>query len=175
VTVGSIVAAGDDLFGPGFNRAYHLESKIAVYPRIVVGAEVIEALATDERLKAEHHDLEDEAEYLDRLLITGGDGQLYVDYLRAGYYELEDPEGYPDLLADHRRLIIDRAAPVSENPKVLQKYLWLACYHNGICKLAGHLDLLITENDIQGLDQWARKRSQAPVKGRRWHRSRDFD
>lgn len=175
VTVGNIVADGNDLFGPGFNRAYFLESKCAIFPRIVVDAEAIQAMATDERLKAEHHDFEDEIKYLDGLLIIGGDGQRYVDYLHACYPELDEPERYKELLANHRQIIVDRAALVSLKPDVLKKYLWLACYHNGICKLNDYPDLFILESDITGLELWAREQSMAPVKGRRRKPRPDFE
>jgi hypothetical protein len=36
VTVGDIVHENEAVFGPGLNRAYYLESKIAMYPRIVL-------------------------------------------------------------------------------------------------------------------------------------------
>jgi hypothetical protein len=36
VTVGDIVHEDEIVFGPGLNRAYHLEDKIALYPRFVV-------------------------------------------------------------------------------------------------------------------------------------------
>jgi len=36
VTIGNIIHEDEVVFGPGLNRAYYLESKIAVYPRIVL-------------------------------------------------------------------------------------------------------------------------------------------
>ena len=36
VTVGDLVHEDEAVFGPGLNRAYYLESKIAMYPRIVL-------------------------------------------------------------------------------------------------------------------------------------------
>jgi hypothetical protein len=36
VTIGDVVHEDEAVFGPGLNRAYYLESKIAMYPRIVL-------------------------------------------------------------------------------------------------------------------------------------------
>ena len=36
VTIGNLVHEDEVVFGPGLNRAYYLESKIAMYPRIVL-------------------------------------------------------------------------------------------------------------------------------------------
>ncbi|OAI44316.1 hypothetical protein AYO42_00795 [Rhizomicrobium sp. SCGC AG-212-E05] len=39
VTIGDIVHDGDVVFGPALNRAYDIESRVAVYPRIVIDPE----------------------------------------------------------------------------------------------------------------------------------------
>src|SRR5260370_5397384 len=36
VTVGDVIHEDEAVFGPGLNRAYYLESKIATYPRIML-------------------------------------------------------------------------------------------------------------------------------------------
>src|SRR5438876_10132066 len=41
ITVGDICHDDEVVFGPGLNRAYELESKVAVVPRIVVDEEVL--------------------------------------------------------------------------------------------------------------------------------------
>lgn len=50
ITVGKLVKSWGQLFGPAIVRAYELESKIAKYPRIVVGKEVFEELAINSGL-----------------------------------------------------------------------------------------------------------------------------
>ncbi len=41
ITVGQIIHDDECVFGPGLNRAYELESKIATYPRFVLDAELL--------------------------------------------------------------------------------------------------------------------------------------
>jgi hypothetical protein len=42
ITVGDIYHDSESVFGPGLNRAYELESKVAVVPRIVIDKDVID-------------------------------------------------------------------------------------------------------------------------------------
>src|SRR5262249_38475042 len=44
VTVGDLIHEDEIVFGPGLNRAYHLESKVANYPRFVLDPECIKEL-----------------------------------------------------------------------------------------------------------------------------------
>ncbi len=155
VTVGNAYVQDDIAFGPAFNRAYELESKVANSPRIVLGPEVFQALRNDERLWAEHHDLADEVYYQRRMLKRGDDGLWYVDYLYAAYEEVDEPESYPELLDSHRAMIVSRAAAAAANPGVLQKYLWLAGYHNDVCARRNHQTGLIGRPDIPALEDLA--------------------
>lgn len=153
ITTGQVFCDGAMIFGPGFNRAYGLESEFAIYPRIVVGPEAFHDLRSDARLRAEHHDTVDEIHYLRGFLKRGDDGLWFVDYLAAMRYELDDPDFYPALISRHRSLVIDNAARAGASLRVLQKYLWLARYHNDVCGRTGmEADLLITSADIPALE-----------------------
>ena len=50
MTIGEISYENETMFGPGFIRAFDLESKHANYPRVIVDRKIIEAMKTDERL-----------------------------------------------------------------------------------------------------------------------------
>jgi hypothetical protein len=104
MTTGEIYSDDGMVFGPGFNRAYELESQFATFPRIVIGPEAFQALRSDARLVSEHHDLVDDIHYTRNLLRQGDDGLWFVDYLGAIRGELDAPEAYPDILGGHRRL-----------------------------------------------------------------------
>jgi len=74
----------NEIYGPAVMRAYHLESRVAQYPRIVVGQELLNYLkskseATDEdpvtRLNKASADL------CFKLLVTDLDGLVALDYL----------------------------------------------------------------------------------------------
>lgn len=153
VTTGEVFCDSTNVFGPGFNRAYGLESEFANYPRIVVGPEAFHDLRSDVRLCADHHDTVDEIHYLRGFLKQGDDGLWFVDYLAAIRRELDEPEFYPDFLLRHRNLVIDNAAKAGSSLRILQKYLWLARYHNDVCERTGaETGLLITSADIPALE-----------------------
>jgi hypothetical protein len=153
VTVGDVYLEGDMAFGPGFNRAYDLESQFANVPRIVIGPEAFVALRQDPRLVAVDHTPEEDIAYLRRLLKRGDDGFWFIDYLQAMRSELDHPEVHPDLVAQHRALIIGGAASAPAHSRVLQKYLWLAHYLNDAVERCGLPETLrLTQADIPALD-----------------------
>lgn len=163
VTVGLVHLEGDMIFGPGFVRAYDLESQFANYPRIVIGPEAFGALRRDPRLIAAHHELEDEVHYLRKLLKRGEDGLWYIDYLHGLLDEMDDPDQFPALVAQHRTFIIESANAAPSNSRILQKFLWLATYVNSVVDRLGLTDLRITQSDIPALDDLAERPPYADV------------
>ena len=153
VSVGEVFIDGDMVFGPGFVRAYDLESQFANFPRIVIGPEAFRALRTDRRLIAEDHDLAEELGHLRSLLKRGEDGLWFIDYLFAFRAEMDDPERLPEFVERHRDLIVRNANAASPASRVLQKYLWLARYLNNVVSRARLPDLMIRQADIQALER----------------------
>jgi hypothetical protein len=163
VTVGQVYLEGDLVFGPGFVRAYDLESQFANHPRIVIGPEAFTALRSDPRLRAGHHDLDDEIHYQRSLLRRGDDGFWFIDYLFAIRSEMDEPDNFPALVAQHRSLIITHANAAPANSRVLQKYLWLAGYLNDVTERAGLPALRIGQADIPALEELAERPIWADV------------
>lgn len=128
VTAGKFVKSWGQLFGPAIIRAYELESKIADYPRIVVGPEVLEELAANPGLWV--HDRKTDQVAVRRLLRKDDDGQFFIDYLRVIRDEVDDPvAGYNWFLSRHEALIAERLQRYSKNPRVRRKYEWMERYH----------------------------------------------
>lgn len=153
ITVGPVFLEGDMAFGPGFMRAYDLECQYANTPRIVVGPEVFTKMRSDPRLVAFDHDAAEDIHYLRKMLMRGDDGFWFIDYLQAMRSELDEPERYPDLVRQHRTLIIESARSSPANSRTLQKYLWLACYLNGAIDRCGlPSEFQITQADIPALE-----------------------
>lgn len=153
ITVGQVYLDGNKVFGPGFNRAYDLESQFANVPRIVIGPEAFSALRHDERLVAEDHEADEDIAYIRQCLKLGDDGLWFIDYLAAFRSEMDEPERHPELVERHRALIIAGATSAPGHSRVLQKYLWLAHYLNDVvdrCRLDQSLRL--TRADIPALD-----------------------
>lgn len=116
------------IFGPAMIRAFRIESEEAIYPRIVVDDEAIEAALRIERNLDEPLDIPDEVRTQIRsLLATGEDGTLYIDYLRA-----VQPDSTIDLnsvLISHKNLI-ESGLTEHASPRIRRKFQWLAHYHD---------------------------------------------
>ena len=130
VTVGDIHFSGTTIFGPAMVRAYELESKLAIYPRIVLDPHVFENYVKNPSMKGSAHSLEKDLEYIDALLHDGGDGLYSVDYVRAIKDQLEGGQAYLEFTWRHRDLVKKEAAKFSRYNSVKQKLAWLANYHN---------------------------------------------
>jgi hypothetical protein len=156
MSAGDVYFEKNAIFGPAFVRAYELESQFANVPRIVIDPFVFEELRTSPRLRADHHDLADEIHYLKKLLAPSDDGLWFVDYLVAIQTELDEPEYYFDFLTHHRDFIISNADGLSQQSRAVQKYLWLATYHNNAVNRISNGDprpeLLIARENISMLE-----------------------
>ena len=152
ITVGRIHADARNVFGPAFVRAYELESTFANFPRIITDPEVFSILRHDSRLRA-HDDVADEIHYIRCIMRRGEDGLWFVDYLKSIRAEMDFPERYSDFLATHRAHVVEGAQNATSSLKILQKYLWLASYHNQICSETDQdHSLRITRYDIPNLE-----------------------
>ena len=76
------------VFGPALVEAYLLESKAALYPRIILDRELTNLAKT---ARSTHHSPADEQRYVRSLLEHDSDGMLYVDYFSKAAGELDDP------------------------------------------------------------------------------------
>jgi hypothetical protein len=139
ISVGSIsinpaLPSDELLFGPALVKSYKLESETAVFPRIVIDREVM-------RKAAEHG-----GRLYYQFIKRGDDGIDFIHYL-FGCNEFSDSFppvlNSPTSLANHKIMIekkiaqLKKSGPKSE--RIIQKYLWLAAYHNLSChQLASH-------------------------------------
>ena len=132
VAIGDVHFEGNMIFGPGFVRAYELESIYAKYPRVVVDPKIIEAISADKRLVSSHNSWEDEVESIRKNLRREDDGVYSIDYLRSFLGEIDDPENQPVFLEHHKKLILSNSKALGELNPVSAKYLWMAHYHNAV-------------------------------------------
>jgi hypothetical protein len=128
LTIGEIFIQDGIVFGPGLIRAYELESKVALYPRVIVDPVVFEKLKTLPSLSA--HSYDEEIGYLRQVLSKDNDGIWYIDYLRAFEAEADSPSKYVALLGSHRDLITKGLENIPHLDSVASKYGWLVNYHN---------------------------------------------
>ena len=145
----------DDLlvFGPGLVSAYELESRHAVYPRVVLAPEVA-ALAQDHVHAYYGSDFEESPQ--GTYLCGDSDGFCIVSYLAAA-----------ELLGDLRSIVAlhaDRVrSALSENkrePRIHEKFVWAVHYHNFVCVAYGLDDLTIAAEEypleLVAFERWER-------------------
>lgn len=84
ITIGKLVHTETVIFGPALAEAYTLESKAAVYPRVIVDKAVIRAASKGLSSQTKP--------YIDPIFATDLDGMLYIDYFGKAQEELDDPE-----------------------------------------------------------------------------------
>lgn len=132
ITVGDVARSYGQLFGPAVVRGYDLENKVARFPRIVVGEEVLEEMTANPNLWV--HDKETDTRELKDLLHKDFDGEWFVDYLRVIEEELDDRSEYPSYLRRHEEFVEQRLTDYRENSSILPKFKWLREYHNRTAK-----------------------------------------
>lgn len=118
---GKMVHTKELAFGPALVEAYLLESKAAIYPRVILGDEII---STGLAAHAKHHYQSHEEKAIMDLLSRDSDGMYYVDYVTKAQSELDEPElDYPVYLYNLRKIVKDGME--AKDPSVRIKYQWL--------------------------------------------------
>jgi hypothetical protein len=134
IAYGDIYFNKNQIYGPALNQAYELETKYAVYPRIVLSPNLIKETKSNKLLKSESHTYEMELEYIEKLIKQGDEGLWFIDYIRAMENELDDPVMFPGYLLKHKNIICEGAKKFQKMNNTLSKYLWMAKYHNDFVK-----------------------------------------
>lgn len=124
------------IFGPAINDAYVLESKCAIYPRVIVQKDVVEKML----LKDHFNEIEEERRWYEKLLKEDEDGLLFVDFLTPNH-QFDDFEAYCWLLGQTKK-IIQEGLNSNIDESVKQKYIWLKTYFNKT------LELLDADNEM---------------------------
>lgn len=118
---GKLVHTEKHLFGPAMVTAYKLESKAALYPRIILGESII---ISGMEAHGRHHHAHHEKDSIMSLLKKDSDGMYYIDYITEAQEELDDPfYDYPNYLYELGEIISEGLK--STDPSVLIKYQWL--------------------------------------------------
>ncbi len=121
VARGNLVHTPKVLFGPGMVHAYELESKAALYPRVILDESIINLGIM---AHARHHLPQHEEESIMSLLEKDADGMHYINYITGAQSELDDPEfDYPNYLTCLQNIVA--GGLTTEDPSVAVKYRWL--------------------------------------------------
>ncbi len=132
ITYGDIFISGNRIYGPAMIDAYKLESEFAKYPRIVISPKLLQEFE-DNSLLISFNTFDEDKEYVYHFLYQDTDYMWFIDYARAVYEELDDPESmYFYFLIRHKDLIILGTRKYKSNSSILVKYVWLTQYHNRV-------------------------------------------
>lgn len=144
----------DVWFGPGIVSAYQLEAN-ADFPRIVLDPRLAQAFRENRALRAEHHDFQEEADYVRRLVKRDIDGLAYIDPMSTDPGLFDDGhEGMLGWYGSVREHLVTAAARHARNARVLRKYAWLANRFEAAVLLLpedARTDLSLNELDFPGL------------------------
>ena len=135
VALGKFIHTENYLFGPALVEAYTLESKAAIYPRIILDRSVIEAGAEN---SAEHHTPAQEKEFIQSLLEQDSDGMFYIDYFFKAQSELDDPDyDFPAYIENLGEVIRKGLMGSSHHGKadIRVKYSWMRERYNGMVEV----------------------------------------
>jgi hypothetical protein len=128
ITVGELCHNDNIVYGPAMVEAYDLETKVAIYPRVVISEKVFETAK-----QYPQNSPEEDMEWIDGLRKQDWDGQWYVDFLRQ-HQEVEYEYDYFTALHTIKALILGEIAKNQSKPSVRMKYQWLKNYYNEAVK-----------------------------------------
>ena len=147
VSLGKLNHTDEYVFGPALIEAYLLESKAALYPRIILDRTVIDAGSLHSAVR---HTRKMEAEYVEDLLELDSDGMYYIDYFSKAETELDDPMyDFPKYINNLGEIIRKGLMASSHHSKVglRIKYSWMRERYNRM------VSIVTKEDVIKGLEQ----------------------
>ncbi len=134
ISVGKFYISEDIVFGPALLDAHNTESKLAIYPRIILDDKTVKSVK-------EYINYYDVAPQSNKILI-GSDGLWFLNYLNTIFkYYTECSNEYEfeivklELLNRHKEQIKKMLSKYKSNIKVWDKYVWVANYHNYFCDI----------------------------------------
>jgi hypothetical protein len=167
MALGPFYADEEFIYGPALIEAYEIESRMAIFPRVVLAAE----LARFVRQQLIDFGAGD-VEVHRKLVAVDHDGLPFLNYLQSIY---DEPSELEDYLANHKSHIISRLEKHRGEPQIHLKYTWLADYHDRFCRLNfrphHRKDLMIGASEGPELIPFAH---EVPTPKRPAHRGLDF-
>ena len=142
VSFGNLIHNDKFVFGPALVEAYTLESKAAIYPRIILDRDIIDLAR---KAKQSRHSEEQEVEFIESLLEKDLDGMYYIDYFTKAQSELDAPEyDFPDYIQTLEKITKDGLR--IDKIDVRAKYIWMKEKYNRM-----------VENIIRNKSSWEPK------------------
>lgn len=136
VALGKLIHRDEYIFGPALVEAYTLESKAALYPRVILDRNIVDTGAT---FKSQDHTSRQEREYVESLLEKDSDGMYYIDYFFKAQSELDDPEYDFPAYIENLGMIIRKGLMGSTHHTKADlriKYSWMRERYNRMVEIA---------------------------------------
>ena len=108
--------------------AHETESSTARDPRIVLAPSAVLALNTHLKYYQSPKDAPHTS-----LFLKDADGQIFLNYLYAVLYRIDDTGPDLDALLRHKSVVELRLIQYKPRPSIWSKYAWVAGYHNYFC------------------------------------------
>jgi hypothetical protein len=124
IDIGEFYADAQFFFGPALNSAYSLESKVAIFPRVVLGGAALK--------RAVGESLVGDLSTYESMIAVDEDEQVFVNYLGDLPYSVDEERDTIEPLEHHRELILERLAQFGEDERIGPKYQWMASFHNWV-------------------------------------------
>lgn len=131
ITLGPLYMDSRHVFGQALVDAYHLETSDAIYPRIILS----EAVAAEAKAHLAYYGAPEYSPQNSELLVDE-DGATFVNYL-SSVLESQEESSILAALSEHRELVSERLGQHSRDTRIMQKYQWVARYHNAFCSQLG--------------------------------------
>ncbi len=167
VSIGKFIHTENYLFGPALVEAYTLESKAAMYPRVILDNTVVEA---GSKYSGMHHSATTEKEYVKSLLEQDSDGMYYVDYFFKAQSELDDPDyDFPSYIDNLGEIIRKGLMGSSHHSKadLRVKYSWMRERYNRMVEIVTDKKIvrgLISSNEIELAEFYQKLKKISPNK-----------
>ena len=110
IAMGNVHHTSNEIFGKAYLEAFHLESKNAIYPRVILSKEVASQFK--------------ESQFF-ALTLMDKDGYYFLDYLKMFIIHESGDETITKLKG-----IIEFSLKNETNNSIIEKYLWLKDYYN---------------------------------------------
>ncbi|EAR66228.1 hypothetical protein B14911_10852 [Bacillus sp. NRRL B-14911] len=128
IAVGDLCHKDNIVYGPAMVEAYELESKSAIYPRVIISEEAFACA-----VKFPTNSPEEDIDWIGGLVNKDWDGHWYVDFL-SQRQEVDHDYLYYTALYTIRSLILEEIEKNQKKPNVRMKYEWLKNYFNEVAK-----------------------------------------
>lgn len=152
IAIGEAYADYANITGPALVDAATLEAEIAVVPRVVLHESALQVVLGEVH---RGYGLRLSSSPFNSTLMIDSDNRAFVNYLSTVFEAVgTDVEVQ---LKRHKDAVIDALGKYPGPPRVREKYVWLAHYHNAFCKLHQLDDSLQIDQPLKGLESRYRR------------------